>query len=438
MSTLAPNPSRRSSVLRTIVSCILGMAFLCVGFVIFKVITSTRSAPPEQTAITRRIAVQAQKIHRVDHRETHVAYGMTRSTQHARVTSQVTGVIAWVSDRLRSGIEVKAGVELLRIDDSDLRDEVAKAIAAKAQEDAILAQILADRSNDQQLLLVKRKELELSRKILARLDVLVASNAESVGARQRQEMLTLNQESLVLAIENRIRSSKPAEQKSRAAIANREAEVKLVRRQLDRAVIKAPVDGCIGARFAHRGGKVDPGTVLFELIDPHHLEMEIRLPSTAGGVIDEGAAVKLFLGPAHELVYMTQVSRISAEVQADDSQFCVWIDIDAQKLPQPLLQGALVRTEVEGRMHRDVIPIPRDAMVGKTVFLARRLVDSPELGLVESVNPTFAAILHDVALVSAGIGEDDEVILSNVEAIDQGSRITFAAVDNVDVGTSPR
>jgi len=438
MSTVAPNPSRSSTVMRTLVSCVLGAALLGAGFVVFKMITSKRSTPPEQVAVTRRISVQTQKINRVDHREMHVAYGMTCAIQHAEVTSEVAGIIAWVSDRLRSGCAVKAGVELLRIDDSDLRDEVAKAVAAKAQEDAVLAQILADRSNDQELLLIKRKELGLARKILARLDDLVASNAESVTVRQRQEMLTLNQESLVLAIESRIRSSKPAEQKSRAAIAIRAAEVKLARRQLGRAVIRAPVDGRIGARFAHRGGKVAPGTVLFELIDPHRLEMEIRLPSTAGGVVDEGSEVKLFLGPEGEHVYETKVSRISAEVQADHSQFCVWIDIDAQKLPQPLLQGALVRTEVEGRMHRDVIPIPRDAMVGKTVFLARRSEASPEQGVVESVNPTFAAILHDVALVSAGINAGDEVVLSNVEAIDQGSRITFAAADSADIGTSPR
>ena len=435
----APKAPKRGALLaRTAVSLLLSAGLLAVGLWAFQHFTSTRHQPPKQAAPIHRIAVETRKIPRGTHCETHTAYGMVEAVQHAQVTAEISGVIVWVSPELRTGQPVQAGDELVRIDDGDLKDQLAKALSAREQGQAELDQILAERENDKRLLALKRQEATLGRQVLARLQLQAASNVQTEEAVERQQVLTLQQEAEVVALENRAHLSQPAEVQARAAIARQDADINLARRQVSRTVIKAPADGRIGTRHAHLGGKVAPGTVLFDLIDPQQLQLQLRLPSTAAGLTRPGSGARLFLGPDRDQVYTTTVARVSAQVQPPNSQLCVWVDLDTEELPHSLLPGTLVRASVDGKLHPDVIAVPRAAMVDDTVFIARRSTDNPEEGIVAAVRPTIAAILQDVALVTSGLDPGDDVILTSVEAIDNGSRILFAQPEAAPQGASRR
>jgi hypothetical protein len=83
--------------------------------------------------------------------------------------------------------------------------------------------------------------------------------------------------------------------------------------------------------------------------------------------------------------------------------------------------------DVEGPLHDDVIPVPREAFIEDAVFVVRAgEAGGPEVAA--EVRPTTVRVLPAAVLVkpaddAQGLRDGDRVVVSNLEDIADGSRL---------------
>ncbi len=138
----------------------------------------------------------------------------------------------------------------------------------------------------------------------------------------------------------------------------------------ERAAIKAPFDGLVADHYVEVGQLVNPGERVARVVDPFHLELV--------GSLTEREIHAVRLGSPAQVTVEGTTGSIDAEVtfvgvEADplNGKFPVELTVDNADLR--LRAGVIGRARVVKEVHRDVIAIPRDAVVrsndGESVFV---------------------------------------------------------------------
>ncbi len=295
--------------------------------------------------------------------------GAVISRDDAKLAAEVEGRLVHVAE---IGTQVQKGAVVARLDDTLVREELAEHEASIAREQARLAYYTQE---------VERLRPLVDRKIVT------PSNLDQ-------------------AVSNR--------DATRGELAAAQARVMRAREQLQRTVIRAPFAGVVTERILQPGEWAESGAAIVRLVNPRALEVQARVPADALGFIRQGSELNLMASP----------ERVSAKVRTivpvgDDRSRLYELRLTLSNAKWPA--GQTVRVEVPTAAAREVIAVPRDALVlrrtGTSVF---RIRDDDTAERV-TVTPGIAA--GEFIEVMDEIQPGDRVVIRGGERLRDGQKV---------------
>lgn len=203
--------------------------------------------------------------------------GVVVPFKEIQLAAEVAGRIEFKSPQCRAGNFVKKGTELIRVDPRTYSLEVTRLKQQQEQAGQNLAELELETGNTDKLIATAESDLQLASAELARQRKLradrVATQAavDSAERAKNQAQNTLdnlkNQRSLLQKRQARLRTSQEL------------AGTQLDRAKLDleRTVIKAPIDGVIVSEMAEADSFVQPGVALLTIEDTSAVEVRCNL-----------------------------------------------------------------------------------------------------------------------------------------------------------------
>jgi RND family efflux transporter MFP subunit len=188
---------------------------------------------------------------------------------------------------------------------------------------------------------------------------------------------------------------------------------------ISNTIIKAPISGVIDEKAISRGQYVSPGMVLAKVKNVSMLNAIIQVEQNGLKDIRVGQAATVSVDGFDGLFKGVVDSKgVSANEQSRATSFKVRVDNSRGQL-KPGLYGVV---EIKSGMI-NVMEVPLKALGGTEenyyVFLNRG-------GKVNKASVKIGDIGGDKADVLSGIGVDDEVIVSNLNTLQEGDRITVS------------
>jgi len=306
-------------------SVILPLVILIGVVVLVKVMTSSKpkafNRKPPETVETVEIA----PVNYQDYQVFIDSYGNIEASTSSQLVAQVSGQVISVADNFKTGLPIKKGQELLRVDARDYKievriagAEVANAQLALNEEKARAAQALKD-----------WKKINPNKKANA----LVLREPQLASAQASLEAATARLEKAKLA--------------------------------LSRATVTAPYDGYIVQRLVSVGELINTNTPVATIFSSDSLEARLPVPSNKVQFLkspNKGAAqVKLeadFAGQTES--WIVPLDRSDSVIDEETRQWYV-----TAKLPSDFLAvnpkvkvGQFVSAEIEGELLEDVVVVP--------------------------------------------------------------------------------
>jgi RND family efflux transporter MFP subunit len=334
--------------------------------------------------------VQVVEARRSSEPVTVVAMGTVVPAKRVVLQPEVNGRIVAQSPQLQPGGLFKTGDVILRIDPRDYETAVKRQEAAVEQ---------------------------------ARLEVEIEKGRQVIAEREwklLEEDISLDGASQDLALR------KPQQKNARVALEAAESTLEQAKLQLERTTVYAPFDAVVQEEFVDEGQLVNPQTRLATLIGTDRFWVQVSVPvdrlqwmafSNAGK--DEAAKVRVVqeVSADTRIELPGRLVRLLGDLDPVGRMARVLVEIEDplglkdKKNPDrlPLMLGAYVRVEIEGRRAEEVFRVPRTAIrEGDQVWIANE-EDRLEVRPVEVFWRS-----KDTVLIRNGLREGDRVIANSI------------------------
>ena len=267
---------------------------------------------------------------------------------------------------------------------------------------------------------VKRQEAAVEQ---ARIEVEIEKGRQVIAEREwklLEEDISLDGVSQDLALR------KPQQKNARVALEAAESTLEQAKLQLERTTVYAPFNAVTQEEFVDEGQLVNPQTQLATLIGTDRFWVQVSVPvdrlqwmafSNAGK--DEAAKVRVVqeVSADTRIELPGRLLRLLGDLDPVGRMARVLVEIEEplglkdKKNPDrlPLMLGAYVRVEIEGRRAEEVFRVPRTAIrEGDQVWIANE-EDRLEVRPVEVFWRS-----KDTVLIRNGLREGDRVIANSI------------------------
>lgn len=380
---------------------------------------STRP-PAERTAEPPRPpTVDVRRIEPEDIQETFVGYGSARADRAVTLAAEVGGMIVDVAPELDDGSPVTEGQILVWIDDRAYRRQLDRAESMAAELDASIAQLDVERSNLERMAAIAEQEVRVNRDELKRLTDLIEKEQASKKEVDFAHLAYQRSRRGHLEYENQLALIEPRRVTLMATRDVRHAEAKLAELDIEKCQITAPFDGQIERLVVQAGDRVQPGSEIARIISSRYIEIPIELPVSARPRIALGARCVLDIESMPGIQWEGVASRLSPVADPRSRTFAAYVVVDNDVHDVPLVPGYFLTARVMGPLLRQVLAVPRGAIVQDHVFVVNNSAAHVRAVAIER-------LVGDRAVVSGELRADDLVILSNLDALYDGAPVETA------------
>lgn len=280
-----------------------------------------------------------------------VAEVMGTGTLEARVQTVVSTKIPGRIAEMRAdqGDEIRSGQPLLRLDDSEFRQQVEIARSSLDAARATVDRIQADAVRSQAVLEQARIEF------------------------RRRESLFTSRSIAANEIDKRKEELRVAEadlEKTRAAVVEARKNLVVAQNTVDYhlarlgdTLIAAPFDGLIVRRDRDPGDVVVPGTSIFLLISTRRLWVRAWVDETEMQRVSEGQPARVVFRAEPATDYSGRVARIGRETDRETREFLV--DVEVEQLPRNWSVGQRADVFIETARKADATVLPSQAVLRK-------------------------------------------------------------------------
>jgi HlyD family secretion protein len=374
------------------------------------------------------------------------ALGVERSTlligsvQRGSMLRQVRGMGTLVPEEVRviaastqgrveavlvhPGTVVSAGTALLRLSNPELeqvaQDAEFQLRAAEADTKNLRVRLESERMSQQAAAASVKADYEQARlqfdtdEALAKEGLIPALNLKLSRVKTDELANRYKIEQQRLEVNSRSTQAQLAAQQAR--VLQLQALIQLKHDQVRALTVLASTDGVLQQMQAEVGQQVEPGTVLARVVEPRHLKAELKITETQAKDVQLGQTASI---DTHNGVINGHVSRIDPAVQ----QGTVAVDV---ALDGSLPQGARPDLSVDGLIElerlENVLYVNRPAtgQAQSTVGLFKLEDGGQRASRVQvQLGRSSASTIE----VREGLGEGDQVILSDTSAWDNQERI---------------
>lgn len=150
----------------------------------------------------------------------------------------------------------------------------------------------------------------------ARLDIAQKNRANS------QQLLRQN-----FISQNAFDTTESAYEAAGATVRSHEAQMRIARKALDDAAVRAPIDGIVATRTVHAGEKVGVDQALFTLVDLARMQIEAPAPASEIPAVKPGQAASFSVDGFGEHAFEGRVERINPTAQPGSRAITLYISV---------------------------------------------------------------------------------------------------------------
>ena len=342
----------------------------------------------------------------------------------ANIASPVAGVVAKVMCQI--GQTVHAGDLLLQLDDRQAKASEDQAEAALAEAQASLAELKATPRPDQlqiaQLAVDKSQgAFDFAQKSFDRQSALAARQGTSAKNIEQaaQDLASAKNDLAVAQKQLALLKASPTPEELNgqlAKVAEAGAALAAAKAQHQMMAITSPIDGTVASLDANPGESIDTTKSLVSIIALDRLMADVdipadELPANAVGLpvlIQPAAGPTSAAATEPSAPPQAKVTFVSPQVDPRDGSVMIGIDLPPDTTLRP---GLTVRVQIVAAEHKDVLAVPREAVVadenGDSVIA---LIDGEQ-----ATHKTVKPGLQEnglIEIVADGIKEGDTVVTS--------------------------
>ena len=294
------------------------------------------------------------------------ASGEVEAIQSADLSAEVDGRI--VEILMREGSEVEAGDPLFRIDDEELRAQVARAEA----------------------------ERDLAEQALTRTKQLMDQQAASASDLELAE----------------------------ATARSARASLDLLRIRLDRTTVRAPFAGVVGDRRVSLGDYVTSSTTLVTLQTVNPQRVAFVVPERHAGVLSRGQRVTFRVAALPGKEFVGTVDFVSPSVQLPARTMLVKALVPNGA--RQLQAGMFTEARLETAVRPSAVVIPEEAIVALRGDFFVWVLDS---GKVDRRSVSIGVRVPGEAEITSGLEGNEQVVVGGLELLQPGAPVSATVVE---------
>ena len=292
-------------------------------------------------------------------------YGVAEPVQVWEAVAEVKGRVTATHPNLQPGQLIKKDSLLVRIDPTEYRLAVSRLEAAIAETRAKLAELDQNEANTRQIVAIETQSLALSQKMLERKQQVVARNAVSQDAVDREEKSFLAQKQALQQRKNTL-ALIPSQRKAlHAALDLQQADLKQAQIDLAKTQVHAPFDCRLADVSIEPGQFVRAGQALFQAhgIAATQINARFRMETLRNLL---GERTRELLQPGLETDIFTQVfAGITAVVTLQNTDWSVTWEARIDRLRESMTAATreIQMIAVVDRPYEDAIPGERPPLM---------------------------------------------------------------------------
>ena len=312
-----------------------------------------------------------------------VISGSLMPAREADVRAETGGTV--LQTRVEAGQQVKAGQVLGRLEDTSLRDAFLSARAASRSADVSLADARRDLERDERLFkagAVSERQLERSRTSV--------TTAEAARADAHSRLVSAEE-------------------------------------QLSKTTLRAPFSGVVSERAVSAGDVVQPGALLYTVVDPSSMQLEASVPADRLREITVGTPVEFTVSGYGNRRFQGRIDRINPVADPATRQVRIYVKIPNRD--QNLVAGLFTEGRVESQRKR-ALAIPLTALdpqgtSSDVLRLQNARVDRArvELGIRD--------LAAEMVEVVSGLQSGDTVLLGSARGLSEGTVVRIQRENEV-------
>jgi RND family efflux transporter MFP subunit len=437
---------KHKSLSLNLIYCVLA---LLLGGGGFAGLASLREEPAKRDVETKIFNVEVYEVQRVNLQEIVKGFGSVVAEREVVYSAQVAGEVVSVSRRLKVGEAVSGpeffpndpvletgssqtkGEVLLAIDPEVYHERLAQADHAVEEAIAEMLTLKVQVQNNSRLLATSTRNYNAAKVDHARMERLAKDGTVT------QNQLTLSQleerryEQAFIEVDNQHSLFPAQRQRLQKQLDRLQTEKKLASIDVRRTEVRAPFSGVLTEVNVEKGQYVQPGTPLYRVTQIDAVEIAIPLHP-----LDFAKLAELVLAGEQPLVELAEnevassrwtgrIVRISPEADTSTRTIDVFVEVENKDVAVPLLPGSFVQARIEGPILNDVIVVPRAAVIGNASGSTRVFVERD--GKAVEVPVEVSRRLEALAFISSGLNPGDRVVMTNLDALANGSQVAVQA-----------
>ncbi len=439
---------RHRSLLWNLLFCLLA---LVLGGAAFAGLASLKETPEKREIPEKTFNVEVFRVETADLREFVVGFGTAVAEHEVQYAAQVAGEVTNVSPRLDVGESVSGpafeqqsetvpqsrqvpGDLLLTIDPQVYHERLSQADAALDEAAAELRTLAQEEVNAKRILDKAQRDFDTSKAEHERLEKLFAEGSVTQNQLSLSELELRRYERVLVESQNAqelfpLRREQLQKRQLRLATDRKLAQIDVARTE-----VRPPFSGTLSEVMVEKGQYVQPGTPLFRLTQIDRVEIAVPLhPLDFAKIADlvlagEQPRVTLSENEISGDRWEGRVVRIAPEADAGTRTIDVFVEVDNSGNPTPLLPGMFVQARIEGPLLENETVIPREAILSSSdiakVFVAKGGQASP-------VEIDVSHRLEGMAFVASGLKPGQQVILTNLDVLREGSKVDLQTTRNL-------
>ncbi len=365
--------------------------------------------PPERAVEVRLVPVVVQDLVR-----TVGAPGTVEPRRIVKISAQVSARIKELP--FEEGDRVRAGEVVVRLDDEELQAALASAEAnLKVQEARVAdAQVALESArstlrSEQAALASAQAAFDRARSEVGRVRELYDSKDKALADLERAEAsfrqeaarLEMARASVEIAEQN-VRRGEAGVLGALAGVEVARADIRRVRKDLENATIRSPIDGIITTLNSEVGELVvvgtmnNPASIIMEIADLSEMLLEARVDEANITDVREGQDVEVFINAYGDTVFRGVVRRVGQRrlTHSDGTRYFETEVVIHLEEGQTLRSGLTASCEILVQTIPDAMQVPSQAV------LSRRISDLPtevvEASDLIDPHKTFAHVVYTV------------------------------------------
>jgi RND family efflux transporter MFP subunit len=202
-----------------------------------------------------------------------------------------------------------------------------------------------------------------------------------------------------------------------ASVRSQEAQLRIARKALDDAAVRAPIDGVVATRSVNAGEKVGVDQALFTLVDLGRMEIEAPAPASEIPAVRAGQAASFRVDGFGERAFEGRIERINPTAQPGSRAIMLYISV---RNPDGALRG--------GMFAKGQIVLDR-SQPGAVI---------PATALREESGQAYVFTIENGKIarraVKVGAAQPDEGLVEIVSGLERGMNVVAAKVSGLKAG----